>query len=528
MPVAPRLQSAPNILLHRTMPRRVMMAGAALAVTGCAVGPNYVRPADTPVARQFAPAPLTDTTAGAAGIAGGDREHFVLGRDIAFAWWKEFGSPRLDALVDKALANNPTLTAADAALKAAHEQTAAQRGFFYPTVGAEFTPTRQKIAGNLSSNDPGQQGNGNVLSVSPPQGLVYSFYTAQVGLSYTPDVFGANRRSVESLKAQEQATRYQMEAAYIALTTNVVAAALQEASLNAQIHASEAYIAANRKALDILLEQQRQGFVMALDVAQQESALAAAQATLPPLHRQLEQTHDLIRALVGTTPDDPIDVTFDLDSFHLPHELPLSVPARLLDQRPDVRAAEEALHSASAQVGVATAARLPQFTITAAYGGAASEVGQLFSSGGPFWNIIGDITQTIFDGGTLLHRKHAADQLLVQARAQYKSTVINAFQNVADTLQAIHADADGLVAADAAERAARKARDVTNDQYKAGYVNYQTLLAAEGMWQQALANRVQAQTNRFGDAAALYLALGGGWWNRTAQAGPDAPAKTPG
>jgi NodT family efflux transporter outer membrane factor (OMF) lipoprotein len=487
----------------------------ALALAGCAVGPNYHRPADTPVARAYAPAALPETTAGVAGLTGGDPQHFVLGRDIAFAWWKEFGSPKLDALVDKALANNPTLTAARAALAAAHEQTAAQRGYFYPTVGGQFTPTRQKVAGNLSSNDPGQQGNGSNLSAAPPQGLIYSFYTAQLALSYTPDVFGANRRSVESLKAQENDLRYQMEAAYIALTSNVVASALQEASLNAQITAARANIAANRRALDILLEQQRQGLVAALDVAQQESALAAAETTLPPLVKQLEQTHDLIRALAGTLPDDPIDVSFDLDSFHLPHELPVSVPAKLLDQRPDVRSAEEQVHSASAQVGVAVAARLPQFTITAAYGGAASEVGQLFSTGGPFWNLIGGITQPIFDGGTLRHRQHAAEQTLIQAQAQYKSTVINAFQNVADTLQAIHADSDGLVAATRAEAAARRARDVTADQYHAGYVNYQTLLAAEATWQAALANRVQAQTNRFGDAVALYLALGGGWWNRT-------------
>jgi len=503
------------MILHRSVKHLAAAGALALAVSGCAVGPNYHRPADTPVARDFAPTPLKDTTSGVIGVTGGDPEHFVLGRDIAFAWWKDFGSPKLDALVDKALANNPTLTAATAALAAAHEQTAAQRGFFYPTVGAQFIPTRQKVAGNLSSNDPGQQGNGTTLAAPAPQSLIYSFYTAQLALSYTPDVFGANRRSVESLKAQESDLRYQMEAAYISLTTNVVAAALQDASLHGQIRANEDYVAANRKGLEILREQQRQGLVMALDVAQQESVLAAAEATLPPLHKQLEQNHDLIRALAGTLPDDPIDVHFDLDSFHLPHELPLSVPARLLDQRPDVRSAEEQLHSASAQVGVAVAARLPQFTITAAYGGTASAVGQLFSTGGPFWNLIGGITQPLFDGGTLRHRQHAAEQTLIQARAQYKATVINAFQNVADTLQAIHADADGLVVADNAERAARKARDVTSDQYRAGYVNYQTLLMAQAAWQQTVANRVQAQTNRFGDAAALYLALGGGWWNRT-------------
>jgi NodT family efflux transporter outer membrane factor (OMF) lipoprotein len=444
-------------------------------------------------------------------------ERFVMGRDIPFAWWKQFGSAKLDALVARALAANPSLPAAVAALRQAEEQTAAQRGYFYPTIAPDFQASRQQIAGNLSSNDPGPQGDGAVIQApAPAKPVTYNFYTAQVALSYTPDVFGGNRRQVESLKAQAQALRFQMEATYVTLTTNVVAAVIEDASLESQIKATTAYVGTARDALAILREQQTQGYAMAIDVATQESALAQASALLPPLRKQLEQTRDLIRALVGALPDDPADLSFELGDLTTPPELPVSLPAKLVDQRPDVRAAEEQMHSASAQVGVAIANRLPQFTITAAYGGAASEVSQLFSSGGPFWNLVGDATAPIFDGGTLRHRQKAAEQALIQARAQYRQTLITAFQNVADTLRAIEADADAMKASIDAEKAAKVARDVTRAQYETGYVNYQTLLLAEGVYQQAVVNRVQAQTNRLGDAATLFQALGGGWWNRAA------------
>ncbi len=495
----------------------LLLATLGVSLSACAVGPNFKRAAP-PTAGAYAPALATraETTAGIANLPADDPQRFVLGRDIPFAWWKDFGSAKLDALVDKALANNPSLPAALAALRQAQEQTSAQRGFFYPTIAPDFQATRQQIAGNLSSNDPGVQGNGTVIQAEPPKPVTYNFYTAQVALSYTPDVFGANRRQVESLKAQAESLRYQMEATYITLITNVVAAAIEEASLQSQIKATQAFIDTDQQALDILKEQFRQGYVTRIDVAEQESALAQAQALLPPLRKQVEQTHDLIRALVGGLPGDDIDLTFDLDTLTLPRDLPVSLPAKLIDQRPDVRAAEALLHSASAQVGVAVAARLPQFTITSAYGGAASEVGQLFSSGGPFWNLVGDATVTTFDGGALLHRQKAAEQALLQARAQYRLALITAFENVADTLHAVQSDADALKAASNAEAAAKVARDVTRSQYETGYVNYQTLLLAEGAYQQSVVTRVLAQTNRYGDAAALFQALGGGWWNRPA------------
>jgi len=511
--------------------QRIIISVSAGLLTACAVGPDFKQP-PAPDATAYAPKPIGDSTVAAPG-PGGDAQHFVMGRDIPFAWWTQFQSPQLNALVEKALKANPTITAARAALRQAHEFTDAQRGFFYPTVSAEFTPTRQKLAGNLNSGAPGVQGNGsNIVGYTNPSGpapynapVYYNFYTAQLALSYSPDVFGSNRRQVESLKAQEDSLRFDMEATYITLATNVVAAAIQEASVKSQVDATEAFIGQNTKAVEILHNQFRLGYAMGIDVATQEAALAQARALLPPLQKQLEQTHDLIRALCGNLPNEALDDDFDLATLHLPEDLPFTLPSKLVEQRPDIRAAEEQLHSASAQVGVAVAARLPQFNLTAALGGTASQIPQMFSSGGPFWNLIGDVMQPIFDGGTLRHKENAAEQALIQAQAQYRSTVITAFQNVADTLHAIQSDADALAAAAESERAAKVVLDITEKQYKFGYVNFLTLLNAQENHQQALVVLLQARTNRYGDTATLFQALGGGWWNRSDTFDGDAPAK---
>ena len=497
-------------------------------LASCAVGPDYQRPVNA-TGEGYAPKPLPETTASTTGPAG-NAQHFLMGRDIPFAWWEQFQSPQLNGLVAKALQANPSITAAQAALRQAIEYVYAQQGYFYPTVGADFSAERQKLAGNLGTSAPGVQGNGtNITAYQNPAGPVYNkpidynFYTAQLVVGYTPDVFGANRRQVESLRAQADSLRYQMEATYITLASNVVAAAVQEASLRSQIEATLAFIDENQKALDILRNQFRLGYVMRIDVALQESALAQAKALLPPLQKQLEQTHDLLRALCGNLPNEALDDDFDLAALHLPEDLPVSLPSKLLEQRPDIRAAEEQLHSASAQVGVAIAARLPQFTITGAIGGTASKVSQMFDPGGPFWNLIGDVTQPIFAGGTLLHRERAAEEGLRQAKALYRQAVITAFQNVADTLHAVASDAEALAAAVDAEHAAKEVLDVTQRQYDVGYVNFLALLSAQESYQQAVVALALARTNRLGDTAALFQALGGGWWNR---AGADQVASS--
>jgi NodT family efflux transporter outer membrane factor (OMF) lipoprotein len=486
---------------------------AVVAVlSACAVGPDFKRPA-APADAGYTPAPLPGKT-DSASVHGGEAQQFAIGRDIRFDWWTVFKSPALDSLVQQAFKANPTIDSAVAALQQAQENVRAQQGYFFPTVSAGYSFERQQIPGNMGGNSPGLQGNGTVVMSSPGHPAIYNFHTAQLTVGYTPDVFGGNRREVESLKAQEEDQRFLLEAAYITLASNVVAAALQEASTRAQIAAVNEIIRVNQQMLGILHHQFRTGYVMRIDVAAQEAALASAQAMLPPLDKQYQQTRDLIRALVGNLPNQDVPEAFTLDSLQLPQDLPVSLPSKLVEQRPDVRAAEAQMHAASAEVGVAIANMLPQFNLTAAAGGEATVFSQMFAAGGPFWSVAPGVTQPLFDGFTLLHRKRAADQALRQAQAQYRSTVISAFQNVADTLHALVSDAAALSAAVKAEQAAKVTLDLTERQGRVGYVNYLTLLQAQQAYQAALVTRVQAAATRFGDTAALYQALGGGWWHR--------------
>ena len=500
----------------------LVVASAGLAA-GCAVGPRYHKP-EAPANAGYVPTALPQSTSSAP-IHGGEAQRLINDRDIPFEWWELFKSPALNALVEHAFRANPTIAAAQAAVVQAQELVYAQRGFFFPTFAANYNFARTKIAGNFTLDDsPGTQGDGHNLN--PPlldlqhsphtAPLLYDFHTAELTVGFVPDVFGANRRQMESLAAQRDAQRFALEATYITLASNVVAAAIQEASLRAQIRATRQLIEADARALQILRDQYGLGFTMRLDVAAQETALAQAEATLPPLQEQFEQTRDLIRALVGNLPNQEVSETFDLDSLQLPPELPVSLPARIIEQRPDVRAAEAQLHAANAQVGVAVAAMLPQLSITGSYGGNADEFAWMFRHGGPFWNLVGNVTQPIFEGGTLLHRKRAADEALKQAAAQYQVSVLTAYQNVADSLHASLSDADALVANVRAENAARVTYDLTQRQMEVGYVDYLTLLNAETTYQQALIQRVQAQASRYGDTVALFQALGGGWWNRPA------------
>jgi NodT family efflux transporter outer membrane factor (OMF) lipoprotein len=345
--------------------------------------------------------------------------------------------------------------------------------------------------------------------------LNYSLYTPQVSVSFVPDVFGLNRRTVESLQAQEQQARFALAATHITLSANVAAGAIQEASLRGQIAATHELITINTNMLQILRDQYAKGYASELDVAAQESQLAQVAANLPPLLKQLAQQRDLLAVLAGWFPNQDLIEKFELSSLQLPQELPVSLPSQLVEQRPDVRQAEENLHSASAQIGIARANRLPSFALTADAGSMAVVLGRLFSGGNGFWDIAAGVTQPIFDGGTLMHRERAARAAYTQADEQYRGTVLTAFQNVADTLSALQQDADALKAAAAAKDAASVTLDLTKKQLESGYASYLALLSAEQAYQQALINLVQAQSNRYADTAALFQALGGGWWNRT-------------
>jgi NodT family efflux transporter outer membrane factor (OMF) lipoprotein len=478
---------------------------ALMLAAGCTVGPDFQRPTP-PAVTGYTRGRLPAKTASAE-IAGGEEQSFVPNRDVPGEWWTLFRSEPLNALIEKAIKANPTLAAAQAALRQAVELVYAQEGTFFPTLQAGFSPSRQKASNTFS----------------PPLNtdqLIYSLFTTQVTVGFTPDVFGGNRRQVESLKAQVDFQRFQLQAAYVTLTSNVVSAAVQEASLKAQIAAAKEIIRIISNSLALVRRQFDLGYAPRVDVAAQEAALAQAEQSLPPLQKQLEQNRDLLAALAGAFPSDDPEEKFDLTALQLPKELPVSLPSKFVEQRPDVRAAEEQMHAASAQIGVAVANRLPQFTISAAYGGMATRFAQMFANGNPFWSVAGNVAQTLFAGGTLLHLQRAAEAAFDQAAAQYRSTVITAFQNVADTLYALQHDAESLKAAVAAERAAKLTLDLTIEQQQAGYVGYLALLSARQAYQQALITRVQAQANRFADTAALFQALGGGWWNR-----PDNTAK---
>jgi NodT family efflux transporter outer membrane factor (OMF) lipoprotein len=349
-----------------------------------------------------------------------------------------------------------------------------------------------------------------VLSPNLSSGVaMYNLFTPQVMVSYVPAIFGANRRQVETLAAQAEASRYQLDATYLTLTANVVSAAIQEAGLRAQIDAVERVIALEREALSVLHRELELGAIAEGDVFAQDAALAQLEASVPPLNRQLLQTRDSLAVLTGHLPSQFKAPALDLDRLALPENLPLGVASELVERRPDVRASEAQLHAATAQVGVATANLLPQVTITGAVGSSATALSDLFKAGTGFWSIGANATQTLFAGGALIHHKRAADAALDQAAAQYRLAVLTAFQNVADALHALATDADAMQAATRAARAAARSLDVVRRQLELGSVSYLALVNAEQTYQQALASQVQARTSRLTDTAALFQALGG-------------------
>ena len=436
------------------------------------------------------------------GVPGGSGQHFVNGGDIPADWWALFHSKALNALIAQALANNPDLKAAQAAILVAHEGTRAQRGAYFPQVTLGPTITRQK--------DPSD----TLAPVPANNASLYSLITPQVSVSYVPDVFGLNKRSVEAAAANEQASRYEMIATDITLSANVAQAVITEASLEDQIQTTNDLIATNREILSLLQYQKSKGYIAGTDIAAQQAQLAQLEASVPPLLKQRDQEHNLIAVLTGGYPSQLQAEKFSLAGFTLPSDLPLSLPSTLVEQRPDVLQAQANLHAASAQVGIATAARLPNVTLTANAGTNALTIGQVFGPGTGFWNIGAALLAPIFDGGTLLHQQRAARFAYQQTAQQYRSTVLTAFQNVSDTLAAIQHDAETLKATAAAADAAKTSLDLARLQHKDGYAAYLSVLNAAQTYQQARLSLVQAEADRFTDTTALFQALGGGWWHR--------------
>jgi len=486
----------------RRSSRALAIATTALLGSACAVGPDFERPT-APQVVGYTSAPLAQQTA-SSDVASGEAQRFVQGLDIPGQWWTLFHSSALNTLIEEALRNNPTLPAAEAALRQAWENVYAAEGAFFPTAVVSYSPSSNKTATGVTFT--------GASSGSP----YFTLHTAQVVVTYAPDVFGGTRREVESLAATAEFQQFQLEATYLTLTSNVVAAAVQEASLRGQIAATEEIIKIQTGSLDILRKQFELGQVAGADVAAVEATLAQAQATLPPLQKQLAVQRDLLTALIGRLPSQEPTEKFELASLQLPQELPVSLPSKLVEQRPDIQSAEAQVHSASASIGVAVAARLPQFTLSGNAGTTANQINQLFiTPGTAFWTFAGNVAQTVFDAGALLHKQRAAEAAFDQAAEMYRSTVIAALQNVADSLHALQSDAETLKAAYAAERAAFKSLEIARRQLQLGAIGYLGLLTAENTYNTALLALVQAQAARYADTAALFQALGGGWWNRT-------------
>jgi NodT family efflux transporter outer membrane factor (OMF) lipoprotein len=484
--------------------RRVIAAAAMLtmlsaAISGCAVGPNFT-PAPVPPVDGYVRGPLAspDPGRGEPRVAA---QHFVTGADVAARWWAAFHSPPLNELIRQSVDKNPNLQAAEAAIRVAQYNAQAQRGLFFPQVTGNSTTSKQLFsnAGTVF---------GDLGSVPQTQ---YTLVTNQLTVTFVPDIWGANTRAVENLDALTEQQLFQLEAAYLALTSNVVTAAIQEASLRGQIAATQRIVGIERNLLDILKRQQNFGQAAQADVLAQDAALAQAEELLPPLEKQLAQQRNLLTALAGQLSADEIIQKFDLAHFRLPANLPVSLPGKLVDQRPDVRAAEANMHSASALVGVAIAARLPNVLLSANGGSTAYNWAQSFSPGTGFYTLAAGVTAPIFDGFTLYNKQKAAEAALDQAEAQYRSTVITAFQNVADALRALQSDARAARAARRAEDTAKASLEIVQQQLNAGQVNQLAVLNAQQTYLTAAVIRVQTDANRLSDTAALFMALGGGW-----------------
>ncbi|WHZ11198.1 MAG: Efflux transport system, outer membrane factor (OMF) lipoprotein [Burkholderiaceae bacterium] len=495
--------------------RAGLLALASALLSGCAVGPDFKTPELPAAARgpDYTASPLPAKTAQAP-VAGGTAQEWASGSDIPAQWWAVFHSSQLDELIRSALERSPTLAAAQATLREAQESLRAQQGNLQlPRVDAQLGVQREHAS---------------AVQTQTPGGALLTLFNAQVNVSYTLDLFGGVRRQLEGAQAAVDAQRYQVEATYLMLTGNLVTTAIREAGLRAQLKATREVLKAQQDQLGILEKQFDTGATPKSIVLAQRTQVAQTLATLPALEKSLAQTRHQLAVYAGRLPSEPNLPEFDLASLNLPQTLPLSLPSELARQRPDVRAAEALLHQASAQVGVATANLYPQIQLSASYGSTALQASDLFSTPWTFWSLAAGLTQPLFHGGALNAQRRAAIAAYDAAAAQYRSTLLVAFQNVADALRALEFDADTLKSQADAEAAARQSLDMSTEQYRNGAVSYVQLLTSQQAWLQTHTALVQAQAARYADTAALFQALGGGWWNRGALADASiAPATAP-
>jgi len=471
---------------------------AALLLSGlagaCAVGPSFHRPSPPAVSRYTSGADPSETVA-----ARGTAQRFIPGGKLAADWWRLFGSPELAGLIDEALARNPQLQAAQASLQASEYSLRSGYGIFFPQTEAAASATRQRSTLLRF---------GETLPAS-----LFNLFTLSASVNYALDVFGADRRAVESLAAQRDAARATEQAAYVTLTANVANTVVAAAAYRAEIDATRELIGMQEEQVHLAEVQARAGTIAYASVLSLRSQLAATQASIPELEQKLTQSEDLLATLCGHAPAEASLPQVRLADLTLPADLPVSVPSDLVRQRPDILAAEAAAHTASAEVGVATAAMLPSLSLSANYSANALTTQHLLDANGRAWSAGASATAPLFQGGTLWYRRKAAVSLSAEALAQYRQTVLAAFAQVADTLRALEHDAQALRAEDDALGAAAQALHLVQANYQAGLATYLDVLNADGQYHQAQIADVQALALRYQDTVALYVALGGGWWN---------------
>lgn len=475
----------------KRIPAFLLVSASAAVLLGCTVGPDFERPA-APTVMRYTEQPLPPETV-SADIQGGDAQRFIDGADVPGQWWMQFGSQAINDLVEMALEGNPDLAAAQASLRQARQNYLATAGILQPQVDAQGGVQRQRLIN---------------------EGDTFDLFTASVSVSYVVDAFGGLRRNLEASGAIEESTRYELEATYLSLISNVVITAIQQAALRAQLASQQDIIDAQQQQLDLLNQQFELGAVARGDVLAQQSQLAQTQASLPPLQRNLEQTRNQLALLLGRFPAEAQIPTIELTDLTLPTELPISLPSRLVEQRPDVRASEATLHQASALIGVAEADLLPQFALSGSLTARSGTLGEFVTLQNTLLNLAANVTQPIFNGGTLRAQQRAAVARFERAAAQYRSTVLSSFTDVANVLAALQRDAETLQVQLYAEETARQSLDITTERFQAGAIAYLSLLDAQRTYQQARILLVIAQANRYEDTVALFTALGGGWWNR--------------
>ena len=466
---------------------------------GCMVGPDYQAP-KAPAVQTYTPAPLARETLSAP-VQGGAQQRFEPGEDIPAQWWSLFRAPDLDRLIRQALAGNPTLAAAQATLRQAQENRRALYGSLLPQAHASVYAARQQVSGRARTPE-----------LMPPP---YTLYNATVNISYTLDLFGGIRRQLEAADSQINFRKFQLEAAYLTIASNVVTATINDASLRAQIRETLKILSTQQKQLALVEGQSRLGGASYSDVLAQRAVVAQTRTTLPPLEKQLAQNQHLLAVLTGKFPGETTLPEFDLEGLILPRDLPVSLPSSLVRQRPDIASSEALLHAASAMVGVATADLYPQITLSGQFGWQSATLSDMFTTSGAVWSLGAGFLQPLFHGGALSARRQAAVAAFDESAALYRQTVLKAFQDVADVLRALEMDAAALAAQAEAEAAARTSFELTEKQFRLGAVSYLSLLNAERQFQEARIGLIKARAARLADTAALFQALGGGWWNRS-------------